>query len=106
MWWLARDGLFQAERELGRDPCMPRGGTGCRNDRRPYGGMGAPPELQRRRGVNTRRFAALLVFLGGGGAQPMGMTTPRLRQPMGWNLATSSAKPSRSLIRYASVLLT
>src|SRR5690606_624291 len=23
-------------------------------DRRPYGGLGAPPELQRRRGVNTR----------------------------------------------------
>ena len=38
MWWLARDGLFQAERELGRDPCKTRGGTGCRNDRRPFGG--------------------------------------------------------------------
>jgi hypothetical protein len=29
-----------------------------------------------------------------------------LHYPMGWNLATSSANPSRSLIRYASVLLT
>lgn len=82
----ARGNPPRVERELGRDPCSATDGTGCRNDRRPFGGYccarasAAAQRNDARPALGPRNKNAFL-------------------QPMGWNLATSSANPSRSLIK-------